>query len=1161
MTIVEQDTHVCRSELRLARPAVEPLRDVPLNPDPLSVFARAAEEARWDKGERVKVQVALLAPSPMRRRRLVRRMQRQGSSNGNGQGGAGKFLHELAQEFGIDNGQRPAAQKRDPVDVVEQRRDLQEPAAKLLDRQQLFETQILIRTEARSRERAEGLMRAMLAAFEIFARANHLRVSGVNLGVAFLGSDGRLRRGWFDKRMETRYFRPASKRGGNIVTASEIAGLLKPFTARCPEDSVIRGGAFMPAAPHDLPIYRGRPGVLPLGLVPGRDGTRRMVGMSTTETKFGLMAGRQGQGKALALDTPIPTPDGWTTMGALRVGDVIFDEGGARCRVTAATDVMHGHRCYDVVFSDGTTITADGEHRWSTWGVYARKAATVEAGARIASTRSTISASGHRGVVALPSGRFVARSEAGGRARQLGTIAVAAEFRRRHASPARAVPRIVTTEDIRASLRSGARGDHAANHAIPTCGPLKYGAKNLPVDPYVLGCWLGDGTTRHGSGFSCAEPELVDHIRACGYEVRKRASKDGWGIIGLHAALFRLGVINDKHIPDVYLRSSPEQRIALLQGLMDTDGWAGVDVKAGGMEFCVTCRRLAEDVYELLCGLGVRVRWTSSPAMLKDKHCGTRYRLRFSPSFPVFRLTRKLARQRLDPKMRFRYIVDVRPVDSVPVRCIAVDSPSHLYLASRACIPTHNTNEALAQFLHVALNERDGTMPGGEPCAWRGVHGGIYFDPHVDACAKAKPYLAGPGVRDRVIELNLASSSMQAHHLQWNLLSTQGLTLETLASRMYAVVDSFAPVAGWTRKTATRTYPMFSQAVNALLHIGLQLPDELQPTIFTIPTLLTDDKFRDAVVARLPEHLRGYWTTTFAGFGPEASGPICQLVSDLLANPTVRATFGAPVSTFSPRRAMDEGKIVLITPPAKGAVLECNLIMQGLIDAARSRADIPEALRRWVWAWVDEAQMVDVEAVRGSVISEILREARKYGLRCFVMTQDPATLSDSTRAALWTNASSLMTFATSPQGAETLGKQWGGVDGRTGINARSAVQRLPAYTAIVQPTHRGQRRDPFRMQSVPFEELHAEHHHPDDLEELEAAINRNGRPSTVEQTLKAIEGHDARILAFLQGGGGAGGSGGRPASPKPAPSEGGGGTVVPFRPSRDPSLFDGDGSK
>jgi replicative DNA helicase len=70
-------------------------------------------------------------------------------------------------------------------------------------------------------------------------------------------------------------------------------------------------------------------------------------------------------GKALALDTPLATPTGWTTMGDVQVGDILFDETGAPCRVTGATDVMLNRSCFRVRFSDGSTIIADADHLWA----------------------------------------------------------------------------------------------------------------------------------------------------------------------------------------------------------------------------------------------------------------------------------------------------------------------------------------------------------------------------------------------------------------------------------------------------------------------------------------------------------------------------------------------------------------------------------------------------------------------------------------------------------------------------------------------------------------------------------------------------------------------------------------------------------------------------
>ncbi len=79
-----------------------------------------------------------------------------------------------------------------------------------------------------------------------------------------------------------------------------------------------------------------------------------------------VVAARPGVGKALALDTPLATPEGWTTMGEVAVGDQLIGPDGEPTRVVAATEVMTGRPCYEVEFSDGTVIVADEEHQWPT---------------------------------------------------------------------------------------------------------------------------------------------------------------------------------------------------------------------------------------------------------------------------------------------------------------------------------------------------------------------------------------------------------------------------------------------------------------------------------------------------------------------------------------------------------------------------------------------------------------------------------------------------------------------------------------------------------------------------------------------------------------------------------------------------------------------------
>jgi hypothetical protein len=150
--------------------------------------------------------------------------------------------------------------------------------------------------------------------------------------------------------------------------------------------------------------------------------------------------------------------------------------------------------------------------------------------------------------------------------------------------------------------------------------------------------------------------------------------------------------MNGKFVPRSYLEAGVSQRMALLQGLMDTDGF--VDDIAGRCEFTSITEGLADAVVELAASLGFRPVKSVGRAMLDGVDHGPKYRVKFTPDRPVFRVTRKLTRQKASSGRfhRFRAIADVREVPSVPVRCIQVASPRGLFLVSRSFIPTHNSS-------------------------------------------------------------------------------------------------------------------------------------------------------------------------------------------------------------------------------------------------------------------------------------------------------------------------------------------------------------------------------------------------------------------------------------------------------------------------------------
>jgi replicative DNA helicase len=164
-----------------------------------------------------------------------------------------------------------------------------------------------------------------------------------------------------------------------------------------------------------------------------------------------------------------------------------------------------------------------------------------------------------------------------------------------------------------------------------------------------------------------------------------------------------LGVLGSKHIPAAYLRASEAQRRSLLAGLLDTDGTVA---PSGAVQFCVTSRRLAGDTRELVVSLGYRCSLTTKLVKGRTAASSTAYTLTFSTTDEVFRLERKrlLHKERRSPgRTGKRLITAVRPIPSVPVRCVEVDSPDHLYLASRSMVPTHNSTFGLDVARHASV--------------------------------------------------------------------------------------------------------------------------------------------------------------------------------------------------------------------------------------------------------------------------------------------------------------------------------------------------------------------------------------------------------------------------------------------------------------------------
>lgn len=367
-----------------------------------------------------------------------------------------------------------------------------------------------------------------------------------------------------------------------------------------------------------------------------------LIDFINDDARFVLLKSGRGGGKALWTKTPILTLErGWQTMESLVVGDYVFNELGNPVKVLFKSNIMYGHKCYSVKFNEGSEIIADAEHLWFTQS----------------------------------------KKERNGNVKSIGKVR--------------------TTEELIKNITIGHKKEK--NYSIPTTLPLRYSYRqNFIIDPYVLGAWLGDGTSA-GGRIACADEEILEQFRKCGHVVRKQNSPRDpymYGVSDLHTHLSKLKLLNNKHIPQEYMIGSFEQRLSLLQGLMDTDGTCDT---RGHSSFTATKRVLAEQVYELCIGLGIKPGFSVGRAKLYGKDCGEVYDIYINTDLPIFRLTRKLKRLENGKKQasrhKTRFIESVTEVSSVPVQCIEVESPSHLYLAGKTLIPTHNTTSAAQKAL------------------------------------------------------------------------------------------------------------------------------------------------------------------------------------------------------------------------------------------------------------------------------------------------------------------------------------------------------------------------------------------------------------------------------------------------------------------------------
>lgn len=363
--------------------------------------------------------------------------------------------------------------------------------------------------------------------------------------------------------------------------------------------------------------------------------------MCLTVMKDGLKEGIEiprDHYKDCKLDTIVPTPYGYKTIGEITVGDIVYAGDGSQTEVIGVSEIFESNKCYELTFSTGEKITAGAGHQW-----------------------------------------FVD------------------ERRARANSGMKSAPRIKTTEQLAKDfIYTQRQYDDGKiypeyNYRVPNAGPLKNASLDYCIHPYILGVWLGDGSSAN-TELTSEDDEIPTIIRSFGVAVDKLKSGQRYAIRIAIENLRAIGVLNNKHIPTELLRASQQERQWLLQGLMDTDGSVS---KEGQCSFTSCNKILIEEVHELAASLGYKVNSIGNYLT----SCNGKENIPFqmftfyaTKDRSPFLLSRKIARLKNKQKTSDqRSIINVQEVPSVKTKCISVDFRGRSFLVTKSFIPTHNS--------------------------------------------------------------------------------------------------------------------------------------------------------------------------------------------------------------------------------------------------------------------------------------------------------------------------------------------------------------------------------------------------------------------------------------------------------------------------------------
>jgi intein/homing endonuclease len=367
-------------------------------------------------------------------------------------------------------------------------------------------------------------------------------------------------------------------------------------------------------------------------------------------TKSTLISHEMGLGKAEPLDSQLVTPNGLVKMGDIKVADSVIGSDGKPKKVLGV--YPQGLKdIYEITFNDGTTARSCDEHLWN----------------------------------------------------------VNTYIRNWRGNP-------FMTKSLRDIMEGGLQYKNGNNKwYIPIVKPIEFKELELKIDPYVLGCLLGDGniTTRSSVGFTSIDVDIVSEIQERlpikhNIILKKNSTKDYY-ISGYRKHNEIINNIRNyklngcdsytKFIPEEYKFSSIQQRLEILQGILDTDGHSRKD---GIIELTLASKQLIDDVQFIVQSLGGIGRIKPKYINYKnEKRKYWRITIKLPSEFIPFKLDRKIKTFRLLTKYKpNRAIVDVKYIGKKEAQCIMVDSDDHLYCTDN-CILTHNT---LSSILYVEMN-------------------------------------------------------------------------------------------------------------------------------------------------------------------------------------------------------------------------------------------------------------------------------------------------------------------------------------------------------------------------------------------------------------------------------------------------------------------------